>query len=118
MKKILICEDEEDILQILSHVLTTRDFEVHSAHNGQEAVKKTKSLKPDLVVLDIRMPKLDGIEVAKGIRKFDRNVKIIFMTAFQSQEIQNEASKYNIIAYLNKSTPTDELIKTIEEALK
>ena len=40
------------------------------------------------------------------------------MTAFQSQEIQNEASKYNIIAYLNKSTPTEEIVKTIEEALK
>jgi CheY-like chemotaxis protein len=118
MKKILICEDEEDMQQILSHVLQTRDLEVYSAHDGREAVKKTKSLKPDLIVLDIRMPKLDGIEVAKAIRKFDRNVKIIFMTAFQSQEIQNEASKYNIIAYLNKSTPTEEIIKTIEESLK
>jgi DNA-binding NarL/FixJ family response regulator len=64
------------------------------------------------------MPKLDGLEVAKDIRKSNSNVKIIFMTAFQSQEIQNEAAKYNITAYLNKATPNEEIIKTIEEALK
>jgi CheY-like chemotaxis protein len=118
MKKILICEDEEDMQLILTTALTQRDFEVHSAKDGEQAKKKSKSLKPDLILMDIRMPKLDGLEVAKEIRKFDSNVKIIFMTAFQSPELQNEAAKYNITAYLNKATPLEEIIKTIEDALK
>ena len=118
MKKILICEDEEDIQLILKTLLTQRDYEVHVANDGEQAKYKAKRLKPDLILLDIRMPKLDGLEVAKDIRKSDGNVKIIFMTAFQSPGIQNEAAKYNISAYLNKSTPTEEIIRTIEEALK
>ena len=117
MKKILICEDEEDMQLILTTALTQRNFEVHSAKDGAQAKKKSKRLKPDLILMDIRMPKLDGIEVAKEIRKFDNKVKIIFMTAFESPQIKNEASKYNITAYLNKTIPLEENIKSIEEAL-
>jgi len=103
---------------ILTTALTQKNFEVHSAKDGQEAKYKAKRLKPDLILMDIRMPKFDGLEVTKDIRKTNPNVKIIFMTAFQSPEIQNEAAKYNISAYLNKATPTEEIIKIIQDVLK
>ncbi len=118
MKRILVCEDEEDMQVILTAVLAKRGFEVDIAKDGLEARHKAKKLKPDLILMDIRMPKLDGLEVAKEVRKFDDKVKIIFMTAFQGQELQHEAAKYNITAYLNKAIPIDEIIKTIEGALQ
>ena len=115
MARILICEDEPDTRESLKSILTKRGSEVHTASDGQEAIAKTKELKPSLLLLDIRMPKVDGLEAAKEIRKFDAKVKIVFITGFQSPEISKEAAKYNIAGYLIKPVSTEAILRIVDE---
>lgn len=118
MKKILICEDEIEARGSLENLLKKRDFEVYNAGDGKEAIESAKRLKPDLILLDIRMPKIDGLEVAKEVRIFDSQVKIVFLTAFQSPELSREAEKYDIVAYLVKPILPADILQVIEQALK
>ena len=118
MKKILICEDEKDVYEFLKSLLLKSGFDVHIATDGKESVNKAKEIKPDLLLLDIRMPKINGLEVAKMIREFNREVKIIFLTGFQSQELLKEAAKYDIFDYIVKNTSTKDILRVIQEATK
>lgn len=118
MKKILICEDEKDAQESLKNILLKRKYEVYTASDGKEAIDRSKETKPDLILLDIRMPKLDGLEVAKAIREFNTKTKIIFITAFHSPEITKEAAKYDIVDYILKPSTTEDILKVITSALK
>jgi two-component system, OmpR family, response regulator VicR len=118
MKKILICEDEKEVQNLLKTILLKNKYKVHTAADGKEAIEQAREIKPDLILLDIRMPKLDGLEVAKEIRKFNTKVGIVFITGFQSPELSKEASKYNISGYIVKPSPTKEILQTIKGALK
>ena len=118
MKKILICEDEKDVIELLNNLLIKAGFEVHIAIDGKEAEDKARKIKPDLLLLDIRMPKINGLEAAKLIRDFNREVKIVFLTGFQSQELLKEAAKYDISDYIVKNMSTKEILKVVQEAAK
>jgi DNA-binding response OmpR family regulator len=117
MKKILICEDEQDIREALLKILSRSEYEVQTCENGKEAIDKTREFKPNAILLDVRMPKIDGLEAAREIRRFDKQVKIIFVTAFASEEIRKEASQYNIADYLVKPIPPEIIIQKIEQHL-
>ncbi|MDG1429113.1 MAG: response regulator transcription factor [Crocinitomicaceae bacterium] len=67
-KEILLIDDEEDVLEFLSYNLRKEGFRVHLAHNGLEGIKKIKELQPTLVILDLMMPEMDGIEVCQTVR--------------------------------------------------
>jgi CheY-like chemotaxis protein len=118
MKTILICEDELDAQKFLKEILLENDYDVFTAKDGEESIRITKKIKPDLILLDIRMPKMDGLEVAREIRKFNTDVKIVFLTAFESTELSKEAAKYDIVDYLVKPISSKNIIKVIEQALK
>jgi two-component system alkaline phosphatase synthesis response regulator PhoP len=93
--KILVVDDENDILEFIQYNLKKEGYEVHLAHNGQEAIDKGKKLKPDLILLDVMMPVMDGIEACK-IMKSDSNFDktfIVFLTA--------RAEEYSEIAGFN-----------------
>lgn len=117
MKKILICEDEPDAQKSLKNMLMKENYDVHTAKDGAEAINVANEINPDLILLDIRMPKVDGLEVAREIRKFNTQAKIIFITAFQSPELLKEAAKYNISSYLVKPVTSQDILKVIEKAL-
>ena len=117
MKKILVCEDEKDAQESLKSILIKKNYEVYSASDGKEAIDKTNEIKPDLILLDIRMPKIDGLEVAEEIRKLNADAKIIFVTGFQSPQIKKEASKYNIADYIVKPTSREDIVAAVEKAL-
>ena len=118
MKKILICEDEMDVRESIKNILTQREFEVYTAVDGKEAIDKAAEVKPDLILLDIRMPKIDGLEVAKEVRKTDTNTKIIFITAYQSPELFKETTKYNILDYIVKPILPKDILEAVQKALK
>jgi len=118
MKKILICEDEIDALEALKKILNKKDYEVLGVENGQDAIAKAREFKPDLILLDIRMPKIDGLEVASEVRKFNKTTKIIFVTAFAGEELRKEATRYDIADYLVKPIPREVIIQKIEQALQ
>lgn len=81
--KILLVDDEPDILEFLSYNLNKEGFHVLTAHNGEEGLKKAKIEKPDLILLDVMMPKMDGIETCAEIKKIEalKNTFVVFLTA-------------------------------------
>lgn len=118
MKRILICEDETDAQMSLKNILMREGYEIYTAVDGKEAIEKAQEINPDLLLLDIRMPKIDGLEVAREVRKFNTQAKIIFITAFQSPELVKEAAKYNISDYIVKPTSPESILESISQALK
>jgi len=86
LKKILIVDDEENIRCLLSEVLSNKGFEVNLAQDGQESVDQLGNKSFDLVITDINMPRLNGIEMLKWMKKTDRKEKIIIMTGDPTDE--------------------------------
>jgi two-component system alkaline phosphatase synthesis response regulator PhoP len=86
-KKILIADDEPDILEIIQYNLSKEGYEVYLAKDGEEALTKAKTVKPDLIILDIMMPKKTGVEVCEILRSQAafRNTLIIFLTALNDE---------------------------------
>jgi len=81
--KILLVDDDEDILEFIEYNLVKEGYEVNTAHNGVEAVKKAASFRPDLILLDVMMPEMDGVETCTQLRENDdlKNTVIAFLTA-------------------------------------
>jgi two-component system, OmpR family, alkaline phosphatase synthesis response regulator PhoP len=86
-KKILIADDEPDILEIIQYNLQQEGYEVYTANNGDEALTKAKQLKPELIILDIMMPKRNGVEVCEILRSQPafKDTLIIFLTALNDE---------------------------------
>lgn len=91
--RILIVDDEEDILEFISYNLHKNDYEVFTSTNGKDALKKARQEKPDLIILDIMMPEMDGIEVCKRLREDDRfnGTIIAFLTARHEDFVQSNS---------------------------
>jgi len=81
--KILIVDDEVDIIELLSYNLKKENFEVISAINGKEAIKIAQKTKPDIILMDVMMPEMDGMEACRQIKSFPQlsNIPLIFLTA-------------------------------------
>ncbi len=81
--KVLVVDDEPDVVEILSYNLTKENFEVFKAYNGNEAISAAIEVLPDLIIMDIRMPELNGIEACRIIKKNEtlKNIPILFLTS-------------------------------------
>jgi DNA-binding response OmpR family regulator len=113
MKKILIAEDEVDIRFILKEILETLDFELHEASDGEEAVKAALEIKPDILLLDISMPKLTGYEVAKKLKQNNINTKIIMLSAKAQKDDVVRGLEAGADYYITKPFDLNELLITI-----
>ncbi len=115
--KILLAEDEPALGLIIKESLETRNFEVSHCLNGQEALELFTKQKFDLLVLDIMMPKKDGFSVAKDVRKMDKKVPIIFLTAKSQTQDVIEGFNSGGNDYLKKPFSMEELIIRIHSLL-
>lgn len=79
---VLVVDDEPDIQRGLQRILRMRGFDVETASDGEEAVRKVGELSPDAVLMDIRMPRMDGIAASRQIHKISPQILVIFMTAY------------------------------------
>ncbi len=114
---IVLAEDEPSLGQIIKESLETRNFRVHLARNGQEAVSLYKSVSPKLLVLDVMMPKKDGFTLAKEIRLENDTVPIIFLTAKSQTQDVVEGFTIGGNDYLKKPFSMEELIVRINNLL-
>ncbi len=121
-KKILVIDDNpDDIRLIQAAFLAAQDkYEVHSATGGFEAIYKIGEIKPDLVVLDIVMPDMDGFSVCKNIKSnsITRGVKVIAVTAYPDEEKREKALSCGIEAFFTKPLDLEALIKKILSLLE
>ena len=113
--KIIIADDHTIVRQGLSHILSFEDdIEVIAeVENGHEAIEKVEALKPDLVLMDLRMPYVTGVEAIRKIREFDTQVKFIILTTFDNEDDIFEGIRSGARGYLLKDATPDELIEAI-----
>ncbi|MCR4288755.1 MAG: response regulator [Candidatus Scalindua sp.] len=102
MSTILVVDDEVKACELLKRFLEMKGYDVIVANNGEDAIEKVKNEKPDAMLLDIRMPGIEGIEVLKRIRKFDKDIGIIMVTAVKEEHIGKEALKSGADEYITK----------------
>jgi DNA-binding response OmpR family regulator len=115
MKKILVVDDEEYIRELYRDELVEEGYQVELAGDGQEALAKMGTFRPDLVTLDVKMPGLDGIEVLRRIREKDASVPVLLVTAFG--EFRQDFNTWASDAYIVKSHDTLELKTTVRKLL-
>jgi DNA-binding response OmpR family regulator len=115
--KIVLAEDEPNLAQIVKESLETRDFEVFLAKNGIEAYELYKTKNPEILVLDVMMPKKDGFTLAKEIRKENNQIPIIFLTAKSQTKDVLEGFNHGGNDYLKKPFSMEELIVRMHSLL-
>jgi DNA-binding response OmpR family regulator len=122
LKKILIADDEPDVLAILEKKLKQNDFEVLALSKGKEIMAKVKSFQPDLLILDIVMPDMDGYAVGITLRAEEavKNTPIIFMTGkeLEYSGMQKRAEALGYCDVINKPCTFEELLVKVKAALK
>ena len=118
--KILVVDDDPEIVEILKYNLSNSGFEVKVAHNGIQAVKKSKKFKPDIILMDVMMPEMNGIEACTEIRNIDnlKNVQIIFLSARGEDYTQIAAFDAGADDYINKPIKPRILLKKITNIAK
>ncbi|RTL58638.1 MAG: response regulator transcription factor [Sphingobacteriales bacterium] len=114
-KKILVADDEPDILEILNYNLINEGYTVITAKNGTEALDKAKQYHPDLIILDIMMPGMNGIDVCKILRLIPefRETLIIFLTALSDESTQVKGLEEGADDYVNKPISPKVLISRV-----
>lgn len=120
MAHILVAEDELDIRELINFTLMFGGYTVTTAANGEEAVTKATDVKPDLILMDVRMPKMTGYEACRVMKTIDslKDVPVAFLTAKgQDEEVQNGIDS-GAVAYILKPFAPDELVQRVGEILK
>jgi two-component system response regulator PilR (NtrC family) len=115
---ILIVDDEPVIRDVLTQLLTSEGYEVEIAASGEEGLQKFSLRTPDLILLDLLMPGLDGIEVLKTVKKIQPQALVIIITAYASVESAIEAMKMGAYDYVQKPFKHEELLLTVRRALE
>ncbi|EAI1047262.1 response regulator transcription factor [Campylobacter coli] len=111
---ILVVEDEVKIRESLVNVLSSRYSKVIGAQNGDEGLKKFKKFKPDLIITDIAMPIMDGLDMAKEIKEIANDVPIVVLSAYSEKERLLRSIDIGIDKYLIKPVDVEELFKVLD----
>ena len=116
--RLLVVDDEPNILELLSVSLRFSGFEVHTASNGQQALTRARSLKPDLLVLDVMMPELDGFEVVRRLRGEGSRAPVLFLTAKDGTEDKVRGLTLGGDDYVTKPFSLEEVVARIRAVLR
>ena len=116
--RLLVGEDEPNIRELLATSLRFAGFEVHTASNGTEAIRLAGSLEPDLVVLDVMLPDLDGFAVTRRIRESGKHIPIVFVTARDSLDDKIKGLTVGGDDYVTKPFSLDEVVARIRAVLR
>ena len=114
--RILIVDDESSVLHTLTELLRDDGFEVSSASNGYEALKLIQRFTPDVVLLDIWLPGMDGIETLQALREVRTNVPVVIMSGHASIETAVKVTKLGAFDYLEKPLSSERVLSTVQRA--
>ena len=116
-KKILIVDDQFGIRVLLQEVLQREGYAIFQAPNGPSALELVRTENPDLVLLDMKIPGMDGLEILRNIRKLELDTKVIMMTAYGELDLIQEAMEMGALAHFTKPFDIDELRQAVNAQL-
>lgn len=117
-EKILVCEDELSILNLIKEVLEAQDFEVFTAENGKNALEVFEKNNFDLVITDVMMPIMDGFEFTQEIRRINKEVPVLMLTALDEEYNELRGFNVGVDDYVSKPFSVMVLVKRVEALLK
>jgi DNA-binding NarL/FixJ family response regulator len=120
MVRILVADDQEGVRKRVIATLTSRKgFEVcGEASTGKEAVQLAKELKPDLIVLDITMPEINGLDAARHVQNFAPDTPILILSVHKSRQLMEEARKVGVRGYVTKGEAVQKLVQAVDAVLQ
>lgn len=116
--QILVIDDEKDICYYFEKALTPEGYDVFTALDGVDGLKIVKEKKPDIVLLDLKMPKMEGIEVLQHIKKVDKNIIVIVITGYGTMDTARMAMKFGAFDYITKPIDLKYVKAVIRDGLK
>ena len=116
--KVLVVDDQFGIRVLLHEVLQREGYVVFQASNGPSALSIVEREQPDLVLLDMKIPGMDGLEILRNLRKLGVDAKVIMMTAYGELDLIHEAMEMGAVAHFTKPFDIDELRRTVREHLE
>lgn len=117
MKKILVVDDQYGIRVLLCEILQKDGYQMHDAANGVQALKIVEKEQPDLVLLDMKIPGMDGLEILKHIKEDHPQINVIMMTAYGELNLINEAMSLGAITHFAKPFDIDDIRAVIKESI-
>ena len=117
MNKLLIVDDEIEICEFLKSFFEDRDYKVATANSGTQALEKVATFHPEVVLLDIQMPGMDGLQTLKKIKETYPRVKVIMVTAVETQEKIEEAMRLGADNYITKPLSLEYLEKDVQDKI-
>jgi len=118
MFRVLVVDDDNALRMTVSSAFQERNYQVDQASDGEEAVNKVMSTKYDLVLLDVNMPKMSGLEALKQIKAYDNSIICLILTAYSNVKDAVEAVRQGAYNYLEKPIKSDDLVALVDRALK
>ena len=116
--KVLLVDDEEEFVETLADRLEMRDMEAGAVFNGEQALDAVKKEEPDVIVLDVKMPGIDGIEVLRRVKKAYPNVEVIILTGHGTDKDEEAARNLGAFDYIRKPADIDYLVPKIAKAFQ
>lgn len=117
-KRVLVVDDELNSREGLSKILVKEGYIVYTAENGEKALQEAQKFNFDLIITDLRMPEMDGIEVLKKIREKNKDIGVVIVTAYGEVNSYLTAMNLGAFEYLNKPIHLEELRRVIKKAIK
>ena len=117
--RILICDDDPAILRVLQVNLEVEGYEALLAHHGEEALRVAQAEHPDLIILDIMMPRMDGYQTCEAIKADPgtQDIPVVFLSAKAQDSDIEKGKTYDVVDYLTKPFDPDQLIEVVERVL-
>lgn len=115
MAKVLIIEDDQEVRELLDIFLSKNGFIVIPTSGGKGGIDLARQHHPDLVLLDANLPDLDGIDVLKEIRNFDKSAKVVMLSGLNTEELEEEALRAGASCVLSKSVGIEEIVREVTD---
>lgn len=116
--QVLVVDDDRGMTRTLADVLSLNDWQVTAAHSGEEAIEQVRNTSFALVLMDIKMPGISGVEALKEMRRVRPGLRVVLMTAYSAHQLVEEAVRAGVVAVLSKPLAIPELLRLVTEATR